>query len=215
MSNHIMYSFSIYSGFYHVLESSLIFQCVFLIHHGLICQDDLEPFEQFGLRELWIFIQLILIWIIFSHCRSRANRGFKRKLAVDLAATCHWVHSSSIYHGLNHLVSSWDSCVVHQSVSHSLLITADSSWIHLLYGRSLIVVETLAQVYLHFCKMVQDSTDICNMVYFRWTQSQKFKNRQMPLALTCLTLYLPTHDYIIVMHFFWRADACKSIKYKQ
>lgn len=39
ISNHIMYSFSIYSGFYHVLESSLIFQCVFLIHHGLICQD--------------------------------------------------------------------------------------------------------------------------------------------------------------------------------
>lgn len=157
---------------------------------------DLEHFEQFGLRELWIVIQLILIWIIFSHCRSRANRGFKRKLAVDLAATCHGsirlqpIMDLTIWFLLGFMCS---SSIRLTFSAH----TADSSWIHLLYGRSLIVVETLAQVYLHFCKMVQDSTDICNMVYLRWTQSRKFKNRHIQTAhlpWPAWHCYLPTHD---------------------
>lgn len=98
------------------------------------------------------------VWISFSHCnsRSRVNRGFKWKLAVDFAATCHRSIrlQSIIYLTIWLLLGFMCSSSIRLTFSAH---TADSSWIHLLYGRSLIVVETLAQVYLHFCKMVQYS----------------------------------------------------------
>lgn len=98
------------------------------------------------------------VWISFSHCnsRSRVNRGFKWKLAVDFAATCHRSIrlQSIIYLTIWFLLGFMCSSSIRLTFSAH---TADSSWIHLLYGRSLIVVETLAQVYLHFCKMVQYS----------------------------------------------------------
>lgn len=59
ISNHIMYS-SLYAGFYHFLESSLIFNALSYFTMDWFVKMDLEPFEQFGLREIWFFIQLIL-----------------------------------------------------------------------------------------------------------------------------------------------------------